>query len=103
MTEYIFRMPDGREVGRASNLKEFLKELKRVPIESLSYHYYGGHFYAWLKDKGYGGLVPRLKHLKIESDAELREKLVKVVSDFITSHKPKKHKKKTKISKKTKK
>lgn len=99
MSEYVFRTPDGREVGRASNLKEFLRELKKVPIESLSYHYHGGHFYQWLKDKGYGGLIPRIKRLKIESETELREKLVKVVSSFITSPKPKKSRRKAKVPK----
>ena len=36
--DFIFRLKNGQEVGRASNLREFKEQISKVPIESLYYH-----------------------------------------------------------------
>ncbi|MBN1566477.1 MAG: histidine kinase [Acidobacteria bacterium] len=55
MTEYfsfgdfVFRTPDGHEVGRASDLKSLREQLAYVPEESIRYHAERNHFSNWLK------------------------------------------------------
>ncbi len=85
MPEFIFRLPDGKEVGRAKNLREFLKKLKEVPLESLEYHFYNKHFAPWLKDNGHGKLVARMNLVKVKSREELRDKLVACVKAYMDS------------------
>jgi CheY-like chemotaxis protein len=47
--DFIFKKPDGQEVGRAGNLKELEEQLKTVPIESIVFHAERNHFSNWLK------------------------------------------------------
>jgi CheY-like chemotaxis protein len=47
--DFVFRLPDGREVGRARDLRTLEDELTRVPGESLAYHSERNHFSKWLK------------------------------------------------------
>lgn len=47
--DFVFKMPDGSEVGRASNLKELEEQLKIIPIESYMFHAERNHFSNWLK------------------------------------------------------
>lgn len=46
--DFVFRMPDGREVGRASDLKGLVEQLGQVPAESIAYHGERNHFSKWL-------------------------------------------------------
>ncbi len=45
---FIFKLPSGEEVARASNLKSMEKALKHIPAESLVYHSNQNHFSNWL-------------------------------------------------------
>ena len=36
--DFVFRMPDGTEVGRAGNLRELIIILPRIPAESVRFH-----------------------------------------------------------------
>ncbi len=47
--DFVFRMPDGAEVGRASDLRTLEDLLGIVPAESLAYHSERNHFSKWLK------------------------------------------------------
>jgi len=47
--DFIFRMPDGKVVGRADNLKSLEEKIRSVPIESIMYHAERNHFSNWLK------------------------------------------------------
>ena len=47
--DFIFRTPDGREVGRASDLLSLEKQLHRIPESSFCYHAERNHFSNWLK------------------------------------------------------
>ncbi|MGC8533380.1 MAG: hypothetical protein ACP5MV_01985 [Candidatus Parvarchaeum sp.] len=46
--EFIFRLKDGKEVGRAGTLNGFEGLIRTLPIESLEFHSAGKHFSAWL-------------------------------------------------------
>ncbi|MHC4597911.1 MAG: PEP/pyruvate-binding domain-containing protein [Planctomycetota bacterium] len=47
--DFVFRLPDGVEVGRAKDLRELVKALKKAPEESFIFHANANHFSAWLK------------------------------------------------------
>jgi hypothetical protein len=46
--DFVFRMPDGREVARASNLRELEEKVAAIPEECLWYHGTRNHFSRWL-------------------------------------------------------
>jgi hypothetical protein len=47
--EFIFRLKDGKEVGRAGTLNGLEGLIRTLPIESLEFHSEGKHFSAWLR------------------------------------------------------
>ena len=47
--EFVFRTPDGKEVGRAKNVHELFAAMKTVPLASVLYHANGRHFSPWLE------------------------------------------------------
>ncbi|MCL4362665.1 MAG: hypothetical protein OH338_02875 [Candidatus Parvarchaeota archaeon] len=47
--EFVFRLKDGKEVGRAGTLNGFEGLIRTLPIESLEFHNSGKHFSAWLR------------------------------------------------------
>lgn len=77
--EFSFRTPDGREVGRAHNLKTLEEQLRVVPDESIVYHAKRNHFSNWLKARTEFWLAQRLRPRKVEdfaSVADLRNELI---------------------------
>jgi CheY-like chemotaxis protein len=63
--DFIFRTPDGHEVGRASNLKSLEDHLRIVPEESLQYHSERNHFSRWLKARTEFWLAHQLRPRKV--------------------------------------
>ena len=63
--DFIFRMPDGTEVGRASNLKELEDQLHIVPDESVKYHSEHNNFSNWLKARTEFWLAHKLRPQKV--------------------------------------
>ena len=74
--DFIFKLPDGTEVGRAANLRQLVEELSRAPIESVEYHATRNHFSHWLRTRTEFSLAAILRHLTIgdfESTEEIRD------------------------------
>jgi len=46
--DFVFYMPDGQEIGRASNFREFEKILSNIPDESINLHWQKNDFSRWL-------------------------------------------------------
>ncbi len=81
--DFVFRLSDGREVGRASDLKELEKLLHDVPPESLLYHGRYNHFSNWLMARGEFVLVDTLRPRKVNEfrdSEELRDYLIQCIS-----------------------
>jgi hypothetical protein len=61
--DFVFRLPDGTEVGRANDMKSLEDMLRVVPEESISYHSNHNHFSSWLRARTEfwlaGQLLPR--------------------------------------------
>jgi CheY-like chemotaxis protein len=69
--DFVFRMPDGKEVGRASNLREMEKRLPAIPIESIDYHARCNHFSTWLMARSEIFLASHLKPVKTSDFANI--------------------------------
>lgn len=77
--DFVFRLPDGAEVGRAGNLHEFEEQLKIVPEESILYHARHNHFSNWIMARAEIALAARLHRRffkKVHSGELLREDLI---------------------------
>jgi CheY-like chemotaxis protein len=77
--DFVFRTPDGTEVGRASDLKTLEEQIRFVPEESIRYHGERNHFSNWLKARTEFWLAHRLRPRKVSdypSIATLREDLI---------------------------
>jgi len=58
--DFVFHMPDGREVDRASNLHAFEKKLATIPDECLLFHATNNHFSNWVMARSEIGLASLL-------------------------------------------
>jgi len=85
MTEYfsfgdfIFRTPDGHEVGRAADLKSLREQLQYMPEESIRFHAERNHFSNWLKARTEFALAHKLRPRKVSdypSVQTLRDDLI---------------------------
>ena len=45
--DFVFRLPDRTEVGRAADLRQLLAQLKRMPDAALEFHASHDHFSQW--------------------------------------------------------
>jgi CheY-like chemotaxis protein len=71
--DFIFRTPDGMEVGRAANLKELEEQLQTVPDECIQFHARRNHFSNWLKARTEFWLAHKLRPQKVEDFATIKE------------------------------
>src|SRR5581483_11260071 len=82
--DFVFRMPDGREAGRATDLRTLEEQLRIVPDESVVYHASRNHFSNWLKARTEFQLASRLRPSKVtdfESAHDLRMHLIRQVHE----------------------
>jgi len=68
---FIFRLPDGREVARASDVRELLDCIRSVPVASLGYHSQRNHFSNWLMARSEFELASSLRPLKVSDFSSL--------------------------------
>ena len=71
--DFIFRMPDGKKVGRASNLREMEKIIPYIPDESIHYHAKRNHFSTWLMARSEIELASRLRSVKTDQFSSVQE------------------------------
>ncbi len=77
--DFVFRLPDGQEVGSASNLKSLAEQLQKVPDESILYHAERNHFSNWLKARTEFWLANKLRPRKVSDFPtvnDLRQELI---------------------------
>ncbi len=77
--DFVFRTPDETEVGRASTLYAFERQLRTVPEESLLYHARCNHFSNWVMARTEVGLAARLHKNQVQAItdcAALRNNLI---------------------------
>ena len=50
--EFVFKTPDGKEVGRAKSVPDLFALIKSAPLACVVYHANGKHFSPWLEMMG---------------------------------------------------
>jgi CheY-like chemotaxis protein len=78
---FIFRMPDGTEVDRASNLRELEEKVEQIPDESLWYHARRNHFSNWLMARSEIGLASAFRAVQASEFSSAQE-----MREYIVSH-----------------
>lgn len=76
--EFVFVTSEGKQVGKAKNIIEFIRALKQVPIASIAYHSNGGHFAPWLEFIGEKEVAARVAKIK-GSTEETRLSLIRAI------------------------
>jgi len=64
--DFVFRLPDGREIARARDLREIEDRLATVPAESLAYHGERNHFSNWFKARTEFALAHELRPRRVD-------------------------------------
>jgi CheY-like chemotaxis protein len=83
--DFVFRMPDGREIDRANDLRTLTAKLKSIPEQSIAYHGERNHFSNWLKARTEFALAEKLRPRKVsefKSLEHLRQDLVRSLSEY---------------------
>lgn len=83
--DFVFRMPDGAEVARASDMNSLEALLHTVPVESLSYHSQRNHFSRWLTARTEFAVAQKLRPRKVSDfpDLEaLRSDLISSINEY---------------------
>jgi hypothetical protein len=76
--EFVFKMPDGRVIGRAKNVSELSTLIKTAPLDAVLYHAKGGHFAPWLNMMKEGELAKSLSKLQI-NEKTIRVSLLRIL------------------------
>jgi CheY-like chemotaxis protein len=85
--DFIFRTPEGIEVGRANDLKSLEEQIKTVPEESLKFHGERNHFSNWLKARTEFWLAHQLRPRKVSDYStigDLRHDLIDSLKNYRT-------------------
>ncbi len=82
--DFVFKDAAGNEIARASNIREFEKQLKRIPDESLLFHSGRDHFSMWLMARGEiraARVINPKKVTDYNSPGELRAALLNMIKE----------------------
>jgi CheY-like chemotaxis protein len=83
--DFVFTMPDGREVGRATDLKTLEEQIRLVPDESIVFHARKNHFSNWLKARTEFTLAESLRPQRVEEFPtvdDLRNELTSALKSY---------------------
>ena len=83
--DFVFRLSDHSEVGRARDLGELETMLQEVPEESIVYHAQSNHFSHWLMARTEFALAQKLRPRKVSDFASaehLRRNLIDAIGDY---------------------
>ncbi len=76
--EFVFSLPNGKAVGKARNIIEFIGQVKSAPMESVLYHANGNHFAAWLELIGEGVIASKVSKVR-GTGPEVRLQIIRCV------------------------
>jgi len=83
--DFVFRLPGGEEVARASELRALEEQLAIVPAESIAYHAARNHFSRWLKARTEYELAHQLRPRRVSdfpSVEALRADLIRSIHEY---------------------
>ena len=82
--DFVFRMPDGREIDRAANLLELERKLADIPTPSIAYHASRNHFSNYLMARSEIPLALQFRSVKphdFTHEEELRQYIITNIHD----------------------
>ena len=82
---FVFCMPDGRQIGRAEDLRSIVRKLRTIPAESLIHHAERNHFSNWLKARGEFALAQKLRPRTVadyKTIEDLRQDLIGSIEEY---------------------
>ena len=82
--DFVFTDPNGKEIDRASDIKDFIEKISEIPLESLTYHGRANDFSNWLMARGEIALAKRLRPKRVsdfQSGEEMRQYLLDSVRE----------------------
>jgi CheY-like chemotaxis protein len=82
--DFVFRLPDGREVDRASNLRELEEKVGQIPEESLWYHAKRNHFSNWLMARSEIALASTFREVQASEFYDAQEMREYIISNLHT-------------------
>jgi CheY-like chemotaxis protein len=83
--DFVFRLPDGTEVGRAGDLRSLEERLATMPAESIRYHGARNHFSHWLRARADFGVAHALRPRKVDdypTSEALRQDLIRAIGEY---------------------
>ena len=83
--DFVFRLADGTEVGRATDLRSLVQKLHQVPDESILLHAGSNHFSNWLMARTEFELAARIRPRRVSEFADaasVRTYLIDTLSEF---------------------
>lgn len=83
--DFVFRLPDRTEVGRARDTYELVRLLHSVTAESVYYHAAHHHFNVWLRARSLFGVADQVRELEADNfhDREkLRQTLIAMLQNY---------------------
>jgi len=83
--DFVFRSPDGAELGRATDLKTLEELIRSVPGECLAYHASRNNFSRWLKARTEFAVAQRMRPSKVSDYAtleDLRQDLLQAIEEY---------------------
>jgi CheY-like chemotaxis protein len=83
--DFVFRLPDTSEVGRATDLNELEEQLQKVSAESIVFHAQSNHFSHWLMARTEFALAAKLRPRKVSdfaSPEHLRRDLIESINEY---------------------
>lgn len=86
--DFVFRLPDGAEVARATDLQSLEEQLQVVPEESIEHHASRNDFSNWFKARTEFDLAARLRPRRVSdyaSVAEMREFIIRQLHEHRAS------------------
>jgi len=85
--DFVFRSSDGKEIGRAHDLRELVKALQEIPDESFVHHARNDHFSTWLRARtefAVASMIRPRRPDEFDSIADMRAWLVDCLQRFRT-------------------
>jgi len=80
--DFVFRLPDGTEVGRARNVYEMEQQMKTVPIESVGHHAARHDFSVWLRARSMFDLANEIRPKTVD-DFDHADEIRKYMVDVL--------------------
>ena len=70
--DFVFRMPDGQRIGRATHLRELEKKMEKIPQEAFRFHCRRNDFSRWLFARSEIELAAKVRPIRDEDFTDAR-------------------------------